>query len=249
MAPFYAYARSISDGTNGIVWRYLMTFSSREDADEWWRIISQPTSPTAGIFQRINPQYYTFLQLNVPDFILGKTFVGGKTFQNNMFFTLLNDRDGRIQSTFPQQEITDHISGKWFYIRSRSDPDRFWYCNVGTGAACLVCGLSWCGNVHVSTERRSRFYIKAPSAPQDSSQNTIMIRADQITIAPDNEYILQITDNNELKAVKTSVTQDIVFGDIRGRFAVTAKRLSDGVVVEYVVPVDRGTGEVWELAA
>ena len=97
------------------IYRYLITFVDREAADEWWRMISTCPSPYAGRVKRISPQFYTQTpeQLNVIDFFANPQLPDAKQFFERMFFTLLNDTDGRILSVAPPIKITDHISGKW----------------------------------------------------------------------------------------------------------------------------------------
>ena len=88
----------------------------RATADEWWRAVSG--SVAAGYVKfdgvkRISPQFYTHnpdvnggnIALTLTDDRVASQFLG------RVFFTLLNDRDGRILSVAPVLNYVDHISG------------------------------------------------------------------------------------------------------------------------------------------
>ena len=78
-------------------------------------MISTAPSPFAANIKRTSPQFYTQSVAlgNVVDAFIRGDFAPPKLFLTRMFFTLLNDRDGRILSVAPPIDFTDHISGKW----------------------------------------------------------------------------------------------------------------------------------------
>ncbi|KAG2093718.1 uncharacterized protein F5147DRAFT_657340 [Suillus discolor] len=54
---FYAYVKYVTDNSG---YRYVITFASREVADEWWRAVSTSTVTSfVTSVQRVNAQFYT----------------------------------------------------------------------------------------------------------------------------------------------------------------------------------------------
>jgi len=77
--------------------------------------------------------------------------------------------------TMPSQDVTDHISGKTFFIRSKADPRDFWH--VPREGA-------YVGKLRVSRDNRTRFRIAAKGAPAPLNGGPIvMIGSDAIEIA------------------------------------------------------------------
>ncbi|KAI9568773.1 hypothetical protein HD554DRAFT_2021588, partial [Boletus coccyginus] len=232
--------------------RYLLTFVNRDAADEWWRMISTQPSPWTGKIKRISPQFYTDYptshELGI-DFFSHDDFPAAREFLDKMFFTLLNDRDGRILSIAPPIKIMDHISDRWYFIRSQSDTQKYWYFRVD--GTCLVCGNADCDAIHVSTQFRSRFCIRARIAANQSlhaPRGFVMIGSDDIHILASKDYTLRINDEEDLKATKNQETSDLLFSDLKDRFLSRAEAQGNrGVIYEYVVPVERGLGQAWEL--
>ncbi|KDQ60260.1 hypothetical protein JAAARDRAFT_191661 [Jaapia argillacea MUCL 33604] len=113
MSLFHAYLKnSVDDATL----RYVMTFASREVADEWWRIVSTPPSPYTKTITRISPQFYTHKNdpLLVCDFFCGRYHEATPPFLGRMFFTTLNRSDlGDGLAIIPPIDIADHVSGNW----------------------------------------------------------------------------------------------------------------------------------------
>lgn len=90
----------------------MIVFTSSAVADEWWRAVSAATTtPFPTSVQRVTPQFYTHnaATANISTSI---TTTGVATqFLGQVFFTLLNDRDGRILSIIPEQDVTDTVNG------------------------------------------------------------------------------------------------------------------------------------------
>jgi hypothetical protein len=61
--------------------------------------------------KRITPQYYTHnpATANISNSITNSQVAS--QFLGQVFFTLLNDRDGRILSIIPKQYVTDNVNG------------------------------------------------------------------------------------------------------------------------------------------
>lgn len=108
------YFYKISDDWS---YRYLITFASREVADLWYRTVTDSVAKGNTRFQsvkRVTPQFYTHNpgEGNVPDTITDANVA--LSLRGNVFFTLINDRDGRILSMNPVINYTDYASGnKW----------------------------------------------------------------------------------------------------------------------------------------
>ncbi|KAI9459273.1 hypothetical protein HD554DRAFT_1679648 [Boletus coccyginus] len=255
MSLFYAYLkRSTGRKEDDDGWRYLITFVNREAADEWWRLISTQPNPWTGKVKRISPQFYTHdpEPLNIGrEFFSRDDFPAAREFLDKMFTMLLNDRGGRILSVAPPIKVTDHISGRWYFIRSQTDTQKYWYLRVD--GICLVCGNADCDAIHVSTrpEFRSRFCIRARIAANQNHhapKNFVMIGSDDIYILASKDYTLRINDEEDLKATKNQGTSDLLFSDLKDRFlSRTEKQEKSGMIYEYVVPVERGLGQAWEL--
>ncbi|KAG2356053.1 hypothetical protein BDR07DRAFT_477839 [Suillus spraguei] len=106
---FYAYVKQITDDWS---YRYVITFASREVADEWWRAVS---TSTVGSFVS------SVQRVNAP-----------------CFSPLMNDQVGRDLSIIPPSDhFTDHISGNSFFIRSKVSPHEYWYCAQGNNSVYL----------------------------------------------------------------------------------------------------------------
>ena len=97
-------------------WRYLVTFVSRGIADEWWRAVSdssrlQGYRRFAGV-TRVSAQWYIYdpeagdISDTVNDDRCAKFFNG------KVFFTLLHDRNGRLEMPMaPSLDFTENRSG------------------------------------------------------------------------------------------------------------------------------------------
>jgi len=217
---FYAYAKNNLDD---ITYRYLITATSLEVLDEWWRVIS---GKNIG-FARVTPEFYTFSA----SVVLPPTTVENANyapqFLNLLMFTLLNDRDGRIFSLFPPQHPSDHVSGGTFYIRSKSDPEMFWYVTSG-------------GNVYASSSNRTRFQIQTTDS---TLVGQTMIPTDQIEIlvaGTTNSYVS--SGSNNTLAISNEA-ESYAFSDLTGPSTFLAQGPTSGTPVLSVV-----FGEAWHLA-
>ncbi|KDQ16514.1 hypothetical protein BOTBODRAFT_106834 [Botryobasidium botryosum FD-172 SS1] len=219
MGLFYAYAKNINDDWS---YRYLIVFASRSVADEWWRAVNGSGTAYATSVNRVTPQFYTH---NPGTAIIANTVNDPKVasaFLNKVFFTLLNDRDGRILSVIPVQDYTDHVSGNLFYIRSKADPRDFWYTSDNH-------------SISVSREKRTQFRITLRSG----AKGTIMIASDDIYISIPglNDTAVGITSDGALTTAASGAATIFSFGDFNGSF----KGQIGSVVVK------TANGEAWEL--
>lgn len=127
---FYAYAKHVCDhgqfstsadisvrqSTTDWAWRYIIVFVNAATADEWWRAV---TNSVAGGYQRfagvqrVSSQFYVH-NPDVNDGNIMQTINDercAKQFLGRVFFTILNDRDGRVLSEAPIINYANHISG------------------------------------------------------------------------------------------------------------------------------------------
>ncbi|EIW79028.1 hypothetical protein CONPUDRAFT_166865 [Coniophora puteana RWD-64-598 SS2] len=88
----------------------------------------------------------------------------------------------------PPQDVTDHISGRTFFIRSKADPRDFWHVpREGTYA----------GKLRVSRDNRTRFRIAAKHARAPLNGGPIvMIGSDAIDIAEARTGSLVVIDSS-----------------------------------------------------
>jgi hypothetical protein len=115
MSPFYAYAIGITVPSNATPYQwgsnYVITFTNRATADEWWRTITDAAQTDANYkgITRVTPQHYTYDTSKSPS-INTTISVSQKaqSFYDRVFFTVFS---GAL-SVIPNIDITDYISGK-----------------------------------------------------------------------------------------------------------------------------------------
>ena len=90
-------------------------FANRAIADEWWRAVSTSPVTKFSTVRRITPHFYTHDpdRANIIETLTTPNVA--TQFLGSVFFTLLQDRDGRYLNIIPPSlgNITDHISGNW----------------------------------------------------------------------------------------------------------------------------------------
>jgi len=223
MVLFYAYAKNILDDWS---WRYVITFASYEVSNEWWSAVTNATGTSyPASVKRVNPQFYTHdtskanIAYSITDSKVASQFLG------LVFFTLLNDRDGRIQSIIPVFDFTDPISGNTFFIRSKVDPSLYWYSPDSTNA-----------DAHVYTSRTARTRFRVGKRNAQASQSTVMIQSDDVYISlpNDDRYVIVSGNSSLVVADKEEVFK---FGDFTDGFVVKGEEIFK----------TQGGGEIWEL--
>ncbi|KAI5818060.1 hypothetical protein BZA77DRAFT_386425 [Pyronema omphalodes] len=188
---FYAYAKNESDHWS---YRYIITFASRAVADEWWRAVQDSISDSYKTFadiKRVTPQFYTHKPSvgNIPNTVIDAKCA--PKFLGKVFFTLLNDHDGRILSIAPPIDVTDHVSGKTYYIRSKGEPGKYWYLaneRLSDDTSRQV--------VQLSSTGRTRFRIKIRVASGASQDGKIMIGSDDIFISVPGRNNVDVSNIN-----------------------------------------------------
>lgn len=129
--PFYAYVISVSSQAIIVcpnrftlltaskeedpqLFRYIVIFATREVADQWWRLIQTAAAnnvPGWSTVSRKTPQFYTHKPSS--KLIISSITENNVAFplRTQIFFQLLNDRDGRLVDIIPTQVTVDTISG------------------------------------------------------------------------------------------------------------------------------------------
>ncbi|KZP24197.1 hypothetical protein FIBSPDRAFT_662142, partial [Athelia psychrophila] len=147
--------------------RLLAVFASSAVADEWWRAVS--ASPHAKFIKRVDPQFYAHdaTQCNLSGFFDVPEFKPiADVLRGRMLFTPLNDGLMSI-SIIPPQEITDHISGGWYHIRSVSNHALCWHYDATEN------------NIRASEGEPTQFRI---SIRNGAPEKTILVGTDRITL-------------------------------------------------------------------
>jgi hypothetical protein len=228
---FYVYAKNINDDWS---YRYLITFATREVADKWYRLV---TDSVAGGYARFKSVKQVSLQFfthnpgegNIPDTLTDPKVAASLLGQ--MFFTLINDRDGRIQSMVPVLNYTKYNNGDRFYIRSVSQPDTFWFYDASKGL------------VVASRNRRTRFTITI--ADPNRAPGTVMIGSDNI--------YMTIGSSQNIG----TVNQQDQLGSSINPFPLKFSSFNGDLLIDYYsdsndaglgpVALNPGQGENWEL--
>ncbi|KAF9072269.1 hypothetical protein BDP27DRAFT_1261671 [Rhodocollybia butyracea] len=217
---FYAYVHNIRNDDD---WRVVITFASRAVSDEWWRAIS-------GIgynIKRITPQFYTHdpSRANVQNFFIDAPFKSiAEQFRGRMFTTGQKNRGGTGMDMIPPRSICDHISGNWFFIRSKGDQNLYWFHDPSSG------------HIRASHTERTHFQITANNMPL----GTVMIGADPITVHIDGEHVVYV-DDDSAHLVIAKQKYDFNFASLHSRVLV-----STGGAMTYTNKVDT-SNELWEL--
>ncbi|KAF7974413.1 hypothetical protein HWV62_12270 [Athelia sp. TMB] len=186
MGLFYVYVSSKrGDTATGNV---AIAFANPEVADEWWRALSDH-SELGKCIQRITPQLYKW-DTGSSATGLAQTF-NGNTFTNSRYqimmaqfgpkMMFLDPKDENSMGRhweptgiIPVQDVADLASGKAFYIRSKKDPNEYWFCPV------LAQG-SIEGYVYASRAERSLFRVR--NANGQIKPGTIMVGSDEVIIS------------------------------------------------------------------
>ncbi|KZP22937.1 hypothetical protein FIBSPDRAFT_738288, partial [Athelia psychrophila] len=186
--------------------RLLAIFASPAVADEWWRAVS--TSPHARFIKRVAPQFYAHdaTQCNLSGFFEMPEFKPiAEMFRGRMLFTQLND--GLLGITIiPPQEVTDHISGGWYHIRSASNHALCWHYDVAEN------------KIRGSEEEPTQFRI---SIRKGFPEETILVGEDRITLYIGSQLYVCVEQSGQLKAQAGSPS-DFRFRELEnGNFAMS----------------------------
>ncbi|KAI6760427.1 hypothetical protein HG530_009287 [Fusarium avenaceum] len=200
-------------------YRYLLAAPNAETIDEWWR---EASSKNVDKVHRLAPDYYSWGS-DVQAYDLGPSFV------NKIMYTLLNDRDGRIMSTFNQPERTDVVSGQSYYVRSKSNPELYWYAGGN-------------GQIWATSQGRTRFIFRIDA--DEEKNRTVIVGKDYISVVAvgeGNKKYVNVSDNGEL--VLSGHSDRMYYSDLKRNFLAQGD-ISNGSAL--ITKVDQH-GEQWEL--
>ncbi|KAK0628339.1 hypothetical protein B0T17DRAFT_150669 [Bombardia bombarda] len=242
MSLFYAYAISVVIPTNASSYQlgsgnYVITFANRAVADEWWRAITDIAKTDSNYVNitRVTPQLYNYdySKINIATTISNAN--KAQSFYDRVFFTPFS---GAL-SIIPLIDITDHISGTTYFIRSKISPDTFWYVDPSSSV------------VTASKSHRTKFRISYADNDNKKSNN-VMINSDSIKItiafeacSCNSNSAVFVQSDGELEIKKKGT--DFKFGDIvnqHGAFEIG--EIATGTVDSASI-FKTADGEAWEL--
>ncbi|KAG0699847.1 hypothetical protein DFH29DRAFT_27649 [Suillus ampliporus] len=236
----YAYIKNINDDWS---WRYVIVFASRTVADEWWRAVSTSTNTKySDSVRRVTPQFFThdINQANAA-YSINDTQVASR-FLGKVFFTLLPDRDGHAMSIIPPSDFADHVSGNFFFIRSKVSPHEYWYCPGSS-----VGNVTPNSKIYLSRNERTRFRVRLISERKDAT-GTIMIGSDEIAITLTSANLSVRVSRSSHLIVSKSPEPGLKFSDLVNGFAmVTPPPDCDRESEDLKELFKTDDGEEWEL--
>ncbi|KAF4345055.1 hypothetical protein FBEOM_929 [Fusarium beomiforme] len=201
-------------------YRYLIAAPDADTIDEWWREASAKFDQ----IKRLAPDFYTF-----------NSGVNGwgmaPSFDKKVMYTLLNDRDGRVMSTISQPPRTDVVSGEAYYIRSKSNPELYWFAKEGL--------------IYATKRGRTRFIFRIDVDRQNDANRTVIIGNDSITISavgPSPRKYVGVDDNGQVTL--TGRGARMYYGDLKKGFLAQGEIDNAGNAELYK---SDGYGEEWEL--
>ncbi|RGP57644.1 hypothetical protein FSPOR_11962 [Fusarium sporotrichioides] len=214
---YYAYLKYI---LNEITFRYLLTAPYPETIDEWYR----EASATYDHVKRLAPDFYIF-GTGTQVWDLAPSFI------NKIMFTKLNDRDCRVLSTISQPERTDVLSGGSYYIRSKSNPQYYWFAKSGL--------------IHATKQGRTRFIIKISGEGKSDSKGTVLIGSDSVSITAVGGKTEQYIGTNDADKVTLSdYSYHLNYSDLKNNFLAQGET---GDTDSIQITKSDGYGEEWEL--
>ncbi|KAG2139857.1 uncharacterized protein EDB93DRAFT_1252979 [Suillus bovinus] len=229
---FYAYVKNVADNWS---YRYVITFASREVADEWWRAVStSAVTSFVNSVQRINAQYYTHNPslANATETLV--TAGVATQFLGKVFFTLENDIGGRGLSIIPSpDQFTDHISGNSFFIRSKVAPYDYWYYPSSNAT----------NAVYISRTERTRFTV---SRVNSDTSGTVIIGSDNIAITLTTVNLsVNVNATTGQVILSPAPLSGLTFSALLSNFIVGPSLVENGENVKELLYTENG--EQWEL--
>jgi len=199
----------------------------------------------SGSIKRVNSTFYTHdtRQANIANTVTDAQVAG--QFLGTVFFTLLTDREGgtRVLSVIPADDLADHVSGNFFFIRSKAAPSEYWYCPSSSSDGGIVAGTP----VYASRTERTKFRIRLTDE-SENGKGTIMIGTDEITITLTSANLSVGTygNVNGVLSVGNNPELGLEFSALSRGFKAmhTTTNVGNEVVKELVMTDD---GEKWEL--
>lgn len=229
---FYAVAKNIHDD---VTYRYLIVFATRHVANSWYRAVTDSVAagnPKYAGVKRVSPQFYThdpyvgLIPLTITEDKVALSLRG------KIFFTLLNDRDGRIIDLPQVLNYTDHVNGASFYIRSAAKPDTFWFFDPQKNT------------VIASHQARTRFIVTI--ADKAKGPGTAIVGDDEIFVATTSGTNIGVTGKQDNVTSSNNPFPLRFSSFFNGNFEIDFEINGDHQITNAVVQ-NPGKGEEWEL--
>jgi len=208
----------------------IILFKDRNVADEWWRTISVQCTD----LERISPCYYMHAHDNnlnaqrddrcAMEYGHIKLLVKHAIVKGPHQMWISGFSQSTPPPTIPSQDVTDHISGKTFFIRSKADPRDFWH---------VPRRGDFAGTLLVSRKDRTRFRIIAKDAPAPLNGGPIvMVGSDAIEISEARTgRIIEVRSDGYL-ALGVSVSVQASGGTMEQLVVEEREEASEQLVVE-----------------
>jgi hypothetical protein len=256
---YHVYAKySSGDQTRSAIYgRYLLTCNSRYDADELFRAMLDLRingSPFFTKLTRQSPQFWSFDGLRAHDCIMAIQKEGlVRDFMDLVSAVYLSNGDQTVNwSTVPNQVTgPDWVSDGTYFIRNRRQPNLYWWVHDT--------------HIHTSEQRRTKFRIRH-EIPISTSQPSVLIRKDKVTVAAVTETVTSASvKENGAKYVsirkirgksnclvlattpQTWVFGDLINGQVGVRWGNEIEEEKDQSPKPLVVFAPDGGGDEWEL--
>ncbi|KAH6665451.1 hypothetical protein B0J14DRAFT_643685 [Halenospora varia] len=224
--------------------RNIMTFRSRQDADEFFRFCLTATD-NKGLgknllfseLTREGPQLWSYnnspyagTSWELPRYMV-QWFPQWAPICMPM---LLNDWAGRVWNIIPNQAQSDWTNGAALFIRSKLVTSEYWYYQND--------------HIWISTTGRTKFIIRATAFKADDPQ--VLIRDDKVTIelaekASTTNPLYVVPSTTDSKLVFSSAPYEWAFKDLFNSFGTEA--VTDNSVTHFHVIRSPGTSVVWDL--
>jgi len=231
---FYAYGCNLHRCNIPV---YLIIFAGRDIGDNWYRRVSSKTHPNNVppiYITRKNPQYYVFGGDDRPDEFTAKAY---PEYCSRVSFISLKESGISSVICIPDQDITDHVHGEFFFIRSKHGD--YWFCPTDEAGDIKVGA-----EVYASRTERTRFQISIDSDETWPTAYTIMVGSDPVTIKTDSGlYVNFIYSWNTTRALDVQYRKPD-----RGLFLFRTLNLGEGIRIGRERKLNfSGLGEEWEL--
>ncbi|KAK6585137.1 hypothetical protein PZA11_001864 [Diplocarpon coronariae] len=174
MGLYYVYAKHTRKGDTlrDYYGRYLLTFESRQVADEFWRALKE-LKTAAGVqrfttLHRSTPQFWCY---DAPEawFAIHNVLQEDDAWGQKVIHALMSNWDATVNWNVINRVVegSDWLNGGAFFIRNKIVPSQFWYAD---GSAIVP-----------STERRTKFVVRGTAFHKEDDEQ-VLIRSDKVVI-------------------------------------------------------------------
>ncbi|KAI5842236.1 hypothetical protein BZA05DRAFT_412418 [Tricharina praecox] len=253
---FLKWTKAADNNASAKHGRYLLTFSSRYEADELFRDLKDLQSGNRHLFPvliRTSAQFWCYDSPESWESILRFQMRNDlPQFKNTFMTQLLPNGDGN--STWPiiqNPELgPDWISGGEYFIRNRRQPNLYWYV--------------WANQIRTSVSRRTKFCITRTGTFSDADRApVVLVRLDKVSVRavaetltpgainPDNRKYVSVserpTNHLEMSAKDTHWEFGTLVNKVVGVMWDTCSDATWESEVPLVTYMPGGGGDEWEL--